>query len=340
MENLILSLNVVLPLFITMSLGYFLKSLNMFDNNTLDTMNNITFKSFLPMLLFYNIYKTDLQGVFNLKLMIFSATCVIALYLILYLIVPLIEKDNKKRGALLQGLFRSNFVIFGIPITESLFGSEKVGVAALLIAVIVPLFNILSVIALETFRGGKPDFRKISIGIIKNPLIIASCLGILTLLLKIKIPTAIEKTISDVSKIATPLSLILLGASFKFDNIKKYLKQTTIAVVGKTILTPCIILPICIMFGYRGVELSTLMIIFAAPTAISSFTMAQQMDSDSDLAGQIVVFTSAFYVVTVFMLIFILKQSFLIIAIKFNYSFVKSMSIGILYLIIGSTINL
>ena len=312
MENLILSLNVVLPLFITMSLGYFLKYLNMFDNNTLDTMNNITFKSFLPMLLFYSIYKTDLQGVFNLKLMIFSATCVIALYLILYLIVPLIEKDNKKRGALLQGLFRSNFVIFGIPITESLFGSEKVGVAALLIAVIVTLFNILSVIALETFRGGKPDFRKISIGIIKNPLIIASCLGILTLLLKIKIPTAMEKTISDVSKIATPLSLILLGASFKFDNIKKYLKQTTIAVVGKTILTPCIILPICIMFGYRGVELSTLMIIFAAPTAISSFTMAQQMDSDSDLAGQIVVFTSAFYVVTVFMLIFILKQSHLI----------------------------
>ena len=312
MENLILSLNVVLPLFITMSLGYFLKYLNMFDNNTLDTMNNITFKSFLPMLLFYNIYKTDLQGVFNLKLMIFSATCVIALYLILYLIVPLIEKDNKKRGALLQGLFRSNFVIFCIPITESFFGSEKVGVAALLIAVIVPLFNILSVIALETFRGGKPDFRKISIGIIKNPLIIASCLGILTLLLKIKIPTAIEKTISDVSKIATPLSLILLGASFKFDNIKKYLKQTTIAVVGKTILTPCIILPICIMFGYRGVELSTLMIIFAAPTAISSFTMAQQMDSDSDLAGQIVVFTSAFCVVTVFMWIFILKQSYLI----------------------------
>lgn len=312
MENLILSLNVVLPLFITMSLGYFLKYLNMFDNNTLDTMNNITFKSFLPMLLFYNIYKTNLQGVFNLKLMIFSATCVIALYLILYLIVPLIEKDNKKRGALLQGLFRSNFVIFGLPITESLFGSEKVGVAALLIAVIVPLFNILSVLALETFRGGKPDFRKISIGIIKNPLIIASCLGVLTLLLKIKIPTAIEKTISDVSKIATPLSLILLGASFKFDNIKKYLKQTTIAVVGKTILTPCIILPICIMFGYRGVELSTLMIIFAAPTAISSFTMAQQMDSDSDLAGQIVVFTSAFCVVTVFMWIFILKQSHLI----------------------------
>ena len=141
MENLILSFNVILPLFLTMSLGYMLKYFNMFNDNTLDTMNNITFKIFLPMLLFYNIYKTDLKGVFNLNLMIFASTCVIILFLILYLIVPLIEKDNKKRGALLQGLFRSNFVIFGLPITESLFGSEKVGVAALLIAIVVPLFN-------------------------------------------------------------------------------------------------------------------------------------------------------------------------------------------------------
>jgi predicted permease len=244
--------------------------------------------------------------------MIFASTCVIILFLILYLIVPLIEKDNKKRGALLQGLFRSNFVIFGLPITESLFGSEKVGVAALLIAIVVPLFNVLSVLALETFRGGKPNFKKIFIGIIKNPLIIASCLGILTLILKVKIPTPVEKTINDISKLATPLSLLLLGATFKFDEIKKYRKQTTIAVLGKTILVPCIMLPICIMFGYRGVELTTLMIIFAAPTAISSFTMAQQMDSDSELAGQIVVFTSAFCVLTVFMWIFTLKQAYLI----------------------------
>ena len=312
MENLILSFNVILPLFLTMSLGYILKYFNMFNDNTLDTMNNITFKIFLPMLLFYNIYKTDLKGIFNLNLMIFASTCVIILFLILYLIVPLIEKDNKKRGALLQGLFRSNFVIFGLPITESLFGSEKVGVATLLIAIVVPLFNVLSVLALETFRGGKPNFKKIFIGIIKNPLIIASCLGILTLILKVKIPTALEKTISDISKLATPLSLLLLGATFKFDEIQKYRKQTTIAVIGKTILVPCIMLPICIMFGYRGVELTTLMIIFSAPTAISSFTMAQQMDSDSELAGQIDVFTSAFCVLTVFMWIFTLKQAYLI----------------------------
>lgn len=308
MENLILSFNVVLPLFLTMALGYVLKYIGMFDERTLDSMNNVAFKSFLPILLFYNIYKTDIKGVFNPNLMTFAAISVIILFISLYIVVPFIEKDNKKRGVLVQGIFRSNFVIFGIPVTASLFGEDQVGVASLLIAIVVPLFNILSVFSLEAFRGGKPDYKKILKGVIKNPLIIASCIGIITIFLGIKLPTAIEKTVSDISKIATPLSLILLGASFKFNEIKKHLKQTTIGVIGKIIVIPCIFIPICILAGYRNVELATLMVIFAAPTAVSSFTMAQQMDADYNLAGQIVVFTSAFCVLTVFLWIFILKQ--------------------------------
>ena len=130
MENLILSLNVVLPLFITMSLGYFLKSLNMFDNNTLDTMNNITFKSFLPMLLFYNIYKTDLQGVFNLKLMIFSATCVIALYLILYLIVSLVFKVAGYKIVMREEMFLIVFIISNVlyyPLVQEFLDGKTLG---------------------------------------------------------------------------------------------------------------------------------------------------------------------------------------------------------------------
>ncbi|WP_042272772.1 AEC family transporter [[Clostridium] dakarense] len=308
MENLILSFNVVLPLFLTMALGYVLKYIGMFDDRTLDTMNNVSFKSFLPLLLFYNIYKTNIKDVFNPRLMVFSAFCVITLFITLYVSMPFIEKNNKKRGVLVQGIFRSNFVIFGIPVTASLFGEDQVGVASLLIAIVIPLFNMLSVFALEAFRGGKPDFKKVIKGIIKNPLIIASFIGIITISVGIKLPSPIEKTISDISKIATPLSLILLGGSFKFTEIKKHLKQTAIGVIGKILVVPCIFIPICILAGYRDVELATLMVIFAAPTAVSSFTMAQQMDADSDLAGQIVVFSSAFCVFTVFLWIFILKQ--------------------------------
>lgn len=312
MENLILSFNVVAPLCIVMALGYFLKYIKVLDNSSVKVMNNATFKVFLPTLLFYNIYTTDLGNVFNPKLMIFAATSIIALFGVLFLIIPIIEKDNKKRGVMIQGTFRSNFVLFGIPIATSLVGEGKIGTTALLIGIVVPLFNFLSVIALETFRGGNINIKKIIHGIITNPLIIGACLGLLLLIFSIKLPVFIVSTIKDISKMATPLSLTLLGASFSFSNVKKYLKETIIVVLGKLIITPLVFIVISYYCGFRDVSLLSLMIMFASPTAVSSFQMAMQMDGDSDLASQIVVFTSAFSIVTVFSWIFVLKQLSLI----------------------------
>lgn len=312
MENLILSINVVLPLFLTMALGYVLKRLKMFDDNTLKVMNSITFKIFLPLLLFYNIYKTNLKGAINLKLMCFAIISVILTFIVLCILIPLIEKDNKKRGVLIQGIFRSNFVIFGLPVACSLFTQDKIGVIAILIATVVPVFNMLAVISLEIFRCGKLDIKNTLKGIITNPLIITSVIGLSFLVLGIKLPTAIEKSISDISRIATPLSLILLGGSFAFNDVKTHLRQTVIAVVGRLVIIPGILMPISIWIGFRDIELLALMLIFASPTAISSFTMAQKMDGDSDLAAQIVVFTSALCTLTVFLWIFALKQFSLI----------------------------
>ena len=312
MDNLILSFNVVAPLCFVMALGYFLKYLKMFDENTVNVMNNVAFKAFLPCLLFYNIYTTDLGNVINPKLMIFACLSIISLFIILLLVVPCFEKDNSKRGVIIQGIFRSNFVLFGIPVATSLAGEGNIGVTALLIGIVVPTFNVLSVICLEIFRGGKVNIKKVAHGIKTNPLIIGSFLGLSMITIGIKLPTFIEATIKDVSKIATPLSLILLGASFSFSNVKKYLKETIIAVVGKLVLVPLVFLAISYAFGFRDISLLSLMIMFAAPTAVSSFQMAKQMDGDGDLAGQIVVFTSAFSIVTVFGWIFLLKQFSLI----------------------------
>ena len=76
------------------------------------------------MLLFYNIYKTDLKGVFNLNLIIFSAICVVALYLTLYLIVPLIEKDNKTIYKYTQDV---KDILSFMPYAEVMFISAKTG---------------------------------------------------------------------------------------------------------------------------------------------------------------------------------------------------------------------
>ena len=312
MDNLILSFNVVSPLFLIMSLGYYLKSKNLLDFKTLSVMNSVCFKVFLPLLLFYNIYKSDIKSSFNPKLMIFSVSCILILFLFLMLVIPKLEKDNSKRGVMIQGIFRSNFVIFGMPVATAIYGDGNIGTTALLIAVIVPLFNLLSVISLEVFRDGDIDYKKILKGIITNPLIIASFIGIIFVLFKLKLPTFLEKSVSDVSKIATPLSLILLGGSFSLSHVASYLKKTVFIVSSKLVLVPLIFIPISIAFSFRGIELLTLLLVFASPVAVSSFQMAKQMDGDSILAEQSIVFSCLFCIPTVFLWIVTLKQFALI----------------------------
>ena len=308
MNNLILSFNVVVPLFVNIMFGYFIKKIGLVDSNTLKIMNNVTFKTFLPLLLFYNVYKTDLDGTINKKLMIFAPTVIFIVCIITTILILMIEKENKRRGVLIQAIFRSNFVLFGLPVIISLFGDESAGVTSMLIAVVVPIFNFLAVIILEIFRGGRIDVKKIVKGIITNPLILSSMAGLILLFLNINLPYFIEKSINDISKIATPLALIILGGSFEFNKVSGNIKQIFIGVMGKLIIVPIIFIPIAIKLGFRYIELATLMIMLTAPTAVSSFTMAEQMDGDGELAGQLVVFSSAASVFTIFIWIFIIKQ--------------------------------
>lgn len=308
MENMLLSFNVIFPIFIMLAVGYVLKRSKLLNNKTVDTMNNVAFKVFLPVLLFNNVYKTNIEGTISLKLIIFAVTSVVIIFLLLLLIIPLIEKDNRRRGVLIQGIFRSNFVIFGLPISIALCGSDNIAPTSILIAIIVPLYNALSIVALEIFRGKGVNIKRILKGIITNPLIISGALGVIMMLLHIRLPMAIDASINDISKIATPLALILLGASFKFSEVSANKKPLAIGVLGKLLIVPIIFIPICVLMGFTGVELVALVVMIGAPTAVSTFTVAGQMDADQTLAGQIVVFGSIGSIITMFAWIFILKQ--------------------------------
>lgn len=303
-----LSLQVVAPLFLLMALGALLKLCKLWDDKTVRVMNNVCFRVFLSLMLFVNIYHTDLRSSLNLRLILFGVISICAAFFLLCLVIPRLERDPAKRGVLVQGIYRSNFIIFGLPLTVSLFGQEAAGVTSLLIAVIIPIFNLFAVLSLELFRGGKPDLPKMAKGVVTNPLILGAAAGLLALVSGIELPDFLDKTASDLAAIATPLALMILGASFEFRAVRGNLKQIVWGVAGKLILMPAVFIPLGIACGFRGAELSALLAMFASPTAVSSFTMAQQMEGDADLAGQIVVFGSGLSVVTVFVWVFALKQ--------------------------------
>lgn len=308
MESLRIALEIVLPLFLLLAVGYCIKLTGIMNETSVRQTNNVIFKVFLPLLVFFNIYKTDLTSSFDMSLLLFAVVGVLLQFIISLCLVILLEHDNARRGVMLQGMFRSNFVLFGIPISTALFGDSAAGLASILIAVIIPLYNMLAVISLESFNGKKPSLWKILVGILTNPLIIASAAGILFVVLHIPLPTVLYKTVSDLSIIATPLAFVILGASFSFGETGRCVRDLCITLGAKLVAYPLLFIALAILMGFRDAHLAVLLTVFGSPIAVSSFTMAQQMGGDDKLAGQLVVFSSLLSVFTMFLFIFGLKE--------------------------------
>ncbi|MEG0688652.1 MAG: AEC family transporter [Hungatella sp.] len=316
MNSFSLAFSVVCPLFLMMALGYFLRRIGLFSEDFLRQLNKLCFGVFLPTILFINVYDSDFSVSFQPRLVIFAILCVVAMFAVLMLLVPRFEKNNLRRGVMIQGIFRSNYILFGLPMAASLFGASKTGTTAVLIAFVIPLFNLLSVVALEFFRGGKADIKRILIGVITNPLILGALAAFAFLLSGIRLPHLLEQTVRDISKIATPLALIILGGSFTFSRLRPNRKHIVTAVSSRLLLIPLCFVTLSVALGFRGVELGALLAMFASPTAVSSFTMAQQMQADDELAGQIVVVGSLCAVITIFFWISLLSYFGLLLPIK------------------------
>jgi predicted permease len=293
-----------------MSVGYGLRKLKITDAPSLNVMNKLVFRVFLPLLLFLNIYSLEPEEALNhenITLLIITALSVLATVLLSHMILSRTVKDRKKCSVMIQGIFRSNLVLFGIPIATSIYGENRIGIVSLLAAFIVPLFNVLAVTVLEFYRGGKVSLKRVLFSIFKNPLIIASIFAFLLLMLRISIPDIILSPFSSMSKVATPLAFIVLGGTFKFDRLAANVKHLSVVVLGKLILFPGIVFTIAILLGFRNEALVALIGAISSPTAVSSFTMALEMEADGELAGQIVVITSIVCILTIFLWVLILR---------------------------------
>ena len=308
MENLMISANAVLPMCLIMALGYGTRRLGWIRREEIFAINKIAFRIFLPCLLYYNVYCSDLSGSFDPLLMAYAVGGVLLTFGLSLGYTLLTEKLPERRGVMIQGMFRSNYVIMGIPVATALLGADQLGTVSILIAVVVPLFNMLAVVVLEVFRGQKPKPLHILGQIAKNPLVIGSVLGILTLAAGIRLPHILEQTIQSISAIASPLQLFLLGAFFQFSGLKTYRRELVTVSAAKLIVSPGLFLGLGALLGFRGVAFVSLIGIFASPTAVNSFTMAQQMGGDAELAGDIVVTTSAVSILTMFLWVFLFKS--------------------------------
>jgi len=306
LENFLLAVRIVMPLFLLMAVGFAVRFFGLIDKRAADGINDAVFRVFLPVMLFKNLYETSIGDAFSWKLVVFAYVGVAVIVGLSMLIIPRLVSDDSQKGVLVQAIFRSNYVIFGLPLTEAILGKGQAGSTALLIACIVPLFNTLSVCLLEYYRGGGVKFRVFVKNVLTNPLVIASAVGISFLLLGIKLPDMLMDTVSTVSSVSSPLALIGLGAAIEFKKVPGNAREIAIGTLGRLVAVPLLGLPAAVLCGFRGAPLVALLALFATPTAVSTFTLARGLDGDSELAAELVVSTCTFSVFSVFAAVYAL----------------------------------
>lgn len=293
-------------MFILTAIGWFLTRLHVWNGDFLKTANGISFNILIPAMLFYNIYSSDFGAVFDAKLLAFVIVAVLLICAIGFVIVPLAVKNRARRGVILQALFRGNFALLGLPLCQSLAGDEGAQVASVFLAFLIPIFNVLATIVLSIYSDNEPEPAPVILRkIIKNPLIIACCVGMVFNFLKIPLPEIVMRPVRDLKSIATPFALLVLGGDFKFESFVGNLKCVLCTGLCRLVLIPAAAVCAAALLGFRGIHIALVISTFATPVAVSSTAMTFKMNGDYDLACQLVVFTTVFSAFTITLLAFI-----------------------------------
>ncbi|MDO4308785.1 MAG: AEC family transporter [Eubacteriales bacterium] len=294
MENLIFSLNATLPIFFTMILGWFFRKAGLMDESFVNKMNKFVFQAALPVLVFQDLATVDFLEVWDFR---FVAFCFLATLLSILGVTALsyLWKDRSIRGEFIQASYRSSAAILGIAFIQNIYGDA--GMAPLMIIATVPLYNIMAVVVLSVLKPGRGTMNKKLLadtcrGILTNPIILGIAAGVVWSLLKLPMPSILEKTVKNVAVLATPLGLMAMGASFEWKQATAKVKPAAAASLLKLVILAAIFLPVAVQMGFREEKLIAILVMLGSATTVSCYIMARNMGHEGTLTSSTVMLTT------------------------------------------------
>ena len=315
MADFIFCLNAILPSFLLIAIGYYVKSVGLVNSVGIAQFNKVLFYLLMPMITFENTYSSDLSHDFDMRVISVAFFCVLFSFALMSWIAPKMTADRAAIGSMIQGAFRSNAVAFGLPIAINFCGPEASGPTAVLCTAMVPLYNIMAVTTFSIYNRNskkRPDIIKIAKKILTNPLILSFIAGMIIQILPFDMPIFFTKTVSSLSRAGSTMALVVIGMQLDFKNAINNIKLSSAVAAVRLLITPAIALTSSILLGLRGPLLCAPLFILAAPCATGCASLAEAMDGDGDLAAEMVVFTTALSLFTLFTYSFILKSAGLI----------------------------
>ncbi|NLA82187.1 MAG: AEC family transporter [Clostridiaceae bacterium] len=280
------------PIYFYILLGAFLRKAKVLPKSLEAPLNQIVFVVFISTALFVSVYQTDLAQALDAKAMVFSLLAVLAQAGMGMTWALKTFKSRPQASVVGQTFYRSNFGLLGIVYGSLLFGAQHIGQASLLIAIIVPLYNIISVIIFEVMKGGRPTLKAILLNVAKNPIVLAVSTAMVFQLTGWQLPGMLLKPLDQIAHAATPLSLIVAGSALTFMGLKDNRRPIILASITRLLVVPLLFVPMAIFLGFRDITLVSLLVAFGGPVATPLPAMAYQAGGDGELAAQIVAVTS------------------------------------------------
>jgi len=310
-----ISINAVFPLFSWMLLGYLARKPLGMDEDWLSVANGVLYNILFSITLFLSMYDSNLNagmGSEIIRVLGFVAIGIIVSFVIYFLAGRHFIHNRDLCGSYIVGITKPNSALYSIAIALALYGDGSIAMLALVSVAVIPLYNVLCVFCLEYFRGGTVNYKHMGKELITNPTIVSVFLGLLAKVIHLPIPGPIHSASVSLSQCTTPVAFILLGAGFSFASVQKHARLITSATIVKLVIAPVISVAAALLLGFQGQSLATVFVIFSAPSAVTTYSLVCAVGGDQNLSNEIIVFTSIFSLITVFIGIFILKANGLI----------------------------
>lgn len=324
------SMNAVFPILLLIFLGYLGHASGMLSEKTVAQVNRFNFRFGYFCLMFTNIYSVDLSEGLPLRLILLTMGIIVFLTCLGWAASAFLTRERGRRGILIQAAFRSNYAIIGMMMAQALAGDDAAAMVAIFQLPAVLYYNTVSVLMMSVYSDSK---KKVSIGSVLhtmavNPLIQGILAAIAALLIRPHIPLGADgepvftiagslpwlmTTMTNLSRMCTPLSLICLGGNLKISDAGHFMKELIGGVVMRLIAAPVIGLSLVFSAERMGLvkitpaAVAMLISVLGSPLATACAIMAAEMDADADLAGQLVVWTSVLSMVSLFVIVFVLR---------------------------------
>ncbi|MBE7720835.1 MAG: AEC family transporter [Lacrimispora celerecrescens] len=310
MNNLIFSLNSVVPVFLVMSVGFYLSKKGIATQSFVNQATSLVFYVALPAKLFLDVSGSNLAESLDLSYTAYLLGGTFGAFAGAWLLALLFVKDRSAVSAFVHSAFRGNFVYVGLPICQNILGKEVIPSAIMVITFVLPFYNILATIVLSCYdpSGRKVSWKRLLKDIVTNPMITAILLALPFSLLGITLPYSVEKALSYLGQISTPMALLFIGAGIRFSAFAGRMKWIVLGSLYKVVMTPLIFVIPMVWAGFESEQIATAFVLFSVPSAMNAYIVTKKMGGDDELGAAVIVATMLLSVITMPVGIWLIKS--------------------------------